>query len=203
VTNHSVTNPVEVSGDPISGARALKDGDLLRIGDLSLTFSTSTRDANDAETVEVVPGPFTDEARTAGQDLIGSARDVLEVLAMLANAHRTGRILFHGVDEGDDVSVWLARGDIVAARATASIDLNALARLVRQRFDEFWFFDGETRERTISVPTMGLLMELARRRDQRSRRESGMIGVSDLAPTTKVVSARPAAAARARTTAGG
>ncbi|MBA2482298.1 MAG: FHA domain-containing protein [Planctomycetes bacterium] len=198
VTNHSATNPVLVTGDPIEGSRALKDGDILRIGDLSLTFTSTTREVTDDETVEVVPGPFVDDGRTAGQDLIGSARDVLGVLAMLANAQRTGRILFHAIDGDSDVAVWLARGDIIAARAALGPDLAALVRLVRQQFDEFWFFDGEQRERSITIPTMGLLMELARRRDQQARVASGLTGPADLVPTAKV---RSRTAERARTTA--
>jgi hypothetical protein len=162
--NFSRTNPVVRNEVAVESSCALVYGDRLRFGAVTLSFVESPGEADDGhgETERVVPGSLAEAA------LSGAADDPVEVLSMLANAGRSGRVEFEG--DGPRVRIQLDGGRIVAARCGVERGMDALLRLAEIRPRRFVVRSGvPPADADGFSATPFVLLELARRRDEVQR----------------------------------
>lgn len=162
--NFSRTNPVMRNEVPVEGSCALAYGDRLRFGAVNLSFVETPGQADDGhgDTERVVPGSLAEAA------LSGSVEDPVEVLSMLSNAGRSGRVEFEG--DGPRVRIQLDGGRIVAARCGGERGMEALLRLADIRPRRFVVRSGvPPAEADDFSATPFVLLELARRRDEVQR----------------------------------
>lgn len=146
--------PVDRKGAPMRAwvGKNARAGEIMRAG---------------AELVALVPGPDQLSRRAEVQGPI-SPGSLLELLYFLANAHRTGRVEIRTATFAG--WIWIEKGEIRHCHSGRSEGVKALHALLDLVQGRFGFRSGVGAPKvTIREPTVYLLHEYARLRDERAK----------------------------------
>lgn len=176
VSDLGSTNGTFVNDQPVNGARVLKAGDRIRVGDHIITFCMMEPTAG-AITVDESAGQGTEVFSRTGP-VLGHPQDALQgdltqiptfaLLQMLEIGQKSG-VLDVTAPEGRS-RVWLRAGRPVHAESGEKRGFDAAIAIARLATGRFFFEPGGTTgEATITTSMAELLLESSRQMDEAAR----------------------------------
>jgi hypothetical protein len=167
VVNHASVNPLLLDGEVVLKEHRIHDGSDLTLGGCHIYFRAEAPGSAPERTVAIGTMRRSRARPPATRpDVAGRGGDVMGVLSLLTNAHRTGHLELFAADGGADCQIWIDAGRLVAARCGEVADEEVFTALAGREFTNFRFhegrFDADAPAGTITRPTAAILLDLAK-----------------------------------------
>jgi pSer/pThr/pTyr-binding forkhead associated (FHA) protein len=169
------TNGTFLNGDPVRASRDLAPGDVIRIGELTITFCRlEGEDAYAGEERTIVAPAHPVEQLRGDLAQIPPAG----LLQMLELERKSGRL---EIDSGEGkATLWIREGAPVHAEAGGEQGLDAACAIAMRSSGRFVLIpDDDPVEETLDVPMMEVVLEATRRLDEAGEEADPGFGSAD------------------------